>query len=121
MRRPAGQQEALRELRRFRRLRWGLILGPFIVTVVMTVALRSSADVVLQACRDSVLLITFASAIFSLLGYPVCPRCGRSFESRHWGRESVHTAFNPFTRRCLRCGLRVDGEPDAQPPVNAEA
>ena len=122
MRSPAGQREALRDLRRFRRLRWGLIVGPFLVTGVMTVVLRSSEDVVLQACRDSLILVTFVSAIFSLLGYPVCPRCGRSFEARHWGRERIHTAFNPFTRSCLRCGLRVDGNPDehAQPRVNAE-
>ena len=129
MRCPAGQRDALRELQRFRRFRWGLILGPFAVTAVMGIALRSSEDVILRACRDSVLLITFVSAIFSLLGYPACPRCGRSFEAKHWGRKSVHTAFNPFTRQCLRCGLRLDDEPDglssrnehAQPRVNAEA
>ncbi len=102
-----GQREALHELQRFRRLRWALILGPFTVTAAMAIALRSPADVVLHACRDSFLLITFVSAIFSLLGYPVCPRCRRSFEAKHWGRQSAHTAFNPFTQRCLRCGLRL--------------
>jgi hypothetical protein len=116
---PSGRllvrREALRDLQRFRRFRWGLILGPFVATAVMSIELRSSADVILQACRDSAVLITFASALFSLLGYPACPRCGRSFEAKHWGRNSVHTAFNPFTRRCRRCGLRLDAESDSVP------
>jgi len=115
MRCAGGHRNALDDLQRFRRFRWALILGPFIVTAAMAIALRSPADVILRACRDSFLLITFVSAIFSLLGYPVCPRCGRSFEARHWGRQSVHTAFNPLTRRCLRCGLRLDAEPDGPP------
>ena len=115
MRYAARQRNALHDLQRFRRFRWALILGPFIVTAAMAIALRSPADVILRACRDSFLLITFVSGIFSLLGYPVCPWCGRNFEARHWGRQSVHTAFNPFTQRCLRCGLRLDAEPDGPP------
>ena len=111
----AAEFRGLVDVRRFRRARWLLILGPPIATVVMVVTLGSSANVGIRAARDCVLLIALGTAMFALLGYPVCPRCGENFEGKRWGRWKNNIAYNPLTRRCLSCGLRLDAGVVAAP------
>jgi hypothetical protein len=47
-----------------------------------------------------------------LLNVFLCPRCGERFVSRRWG--AFGRTSNPFTSKCLHCGIRVGEEPAAK-------
>ena len=93
-------------IRRRRRLGWLLWLGYLPGVVLLTFALRSVIDLDVVAIVVALAWMGAAAVNHARLMRLPCPRCaGRFHVGSRW--------HNPWTRRCLHCGLHVRADEGA--------
>ena len=122
----ANLQEISKSLRDIRvlRLQRNICMAPFFSVFLVGIPL-ALANNVAPSTVSAIWHSTWFSTVWGLLwagaivgfflsipaewriSYAACPSCNKPFHaapSRHWG-----TIRNTYTRKCLNCGLRLDG------------
>jgi hypothetical protein len=92
----------LEKIKRRRRVVWLVFFG-YLPFMMLVAAAKPAERFVISA---ALAYMVFFAVVIARLGLSKCPRCGKHFH---------YTWFwhNPWTSRCLHCGLKLRGDAHA--------
>lgn len=122
---PPDVSGSLATTRWLRRIAYGCIVAPAVVTALLVIANRlTDGGLAFFADPSAAWTHRFWFSLFGLMGVGLvlllallarqCPRCGNAFfVSKNYRRTTTDTAgrggVNVFARRCVNCGLSISG------------
>ena len=101
-------ETGLSQIRTARKVALGAWLFAALIAVGIAVVVRDESSLAWYLFAALFIAVLCAGTLTAAAGAAACPNCGRPY---HYEGDDLFTAFHSdtTTKRCLNCGLRLDG------------